>query len=308
MGKAKTNQDWWHEKVEQLVDQAKPFVGIEPEVVYEKDGLWPVLKLVFMKYALGFYAPIMDTMRQGGQWGSIHLIDLCAGSGLTRLRGADHKSKSITVTGSALIAAHEDRFDHFHFVEPNKKSAKALEARLAAKLPKEKFTVYNSSCRDALPLIIKDLKENWSNPHFMAFVDPEGITETPLPELEPLLRFGRGDLLFNYQYMGVRRAGVANATAFFGDPGWPATGPEDGLRTFFLERLKHYGRPKSTVINVAAGEGHGRYAYDMVYSAAETKAGNPWLQSLQKEVDKRMQGMTGAMLESVIFGGQRMLF
>ncbi|HUR25275.1 MAG TPA: three-Cys-motif partner protein TcmP [Candidatus Thermoplasmatota archaeon] len=308
MGKAKSNQEWWHEKVDQLAEQAKQFTTVDPDVIYEKDGLWPVIKLVWMKQALGIYAPIMSRARENGQWGSLHLIDLCAGSGLTRLRGADHKGKTLTVTGSALIAAHDSRFDFYHFVEPGKKQAKALEQRLALKLPPGKFKVYPTTCKEALPLILKDLKENWKNPHSMAFIDPEGVTETPLPELEPLLRFGRGDILFNYQYTGVKRAGQANADAFFGDPNWPANGSWEDVRNFFLKRLAHYGRPKSTVINVAAGEGHGPYAYDMVYCAAETKAGNPWLQNLESDIERRMQGMTGAFLEDVIFGGQTRLF
>ncbi len=274
MGKAKTNQEWWHEKAFASEYQNQP----------------------------------LAKNRDDGMWDRLHFIDLCAGSGLTRLNAVHYAGKSITVTGSALIGAHETRFDHYHVVEPNKAGAKALHARLSAKLKVGTFTVYNEASETAIPKIVAAMEAASKNPHFMAFVDPEGLTEVTLPSLVPLFDFGRGDFLFNYQYMGVRRVPEATATAFFGAGDWPRTGPEEELQEFFLARLKAYGRPASMRLNVAAGKGSGRYAYDMVYCAAETKGGNPWLKSLQVEVEKRMAGLDGASLEHFILGGQKMLF
>lgn len=308
MAKAKTNQEWWHEKAQQLQDQAMPFLEIEPTVIYDKPGFWPVLKLVFMKYALGFYAPIMASNRAAGMWDTLHFIDLCAGSGLTRLNAVHHKPKSITVTGTALIGAHESKFDHYHVVEPNQAAAKALEQRLAVKLAPGTFSVYAEASAAAIPKIIERMQNASRNPHFMAFVDPEGLTEVTLPSLQPLFKLGRGDVLFNYQFQAIRRVPEPIATAFFGADDWPRKGPESELQDYFLERLRAYGRPASTRLTVAAGKGSGRYAYDMVYCAAETRDGNPWLRSLEAEVQKRMSGMDGANLERFILGGQQMLF
>jgi len=308
VAKAKTNQEWWHEKALQLQEQTKPFVGIDPDVIYEKPGFWPALKLVFMKYSLGFYTPIMSANRAAGIWDSLHFIDLCAGSGLTRLKAVHYPSKTVTVTGSALIGAHESRFDHYHLVEPHAASARALTARLASKLPAGSFTVYDEPSAAAIPKITANLQAVSRNPHFMAFVDPEGLTEVTLPSLHPLFDLGRGDFLFNYQYQAVRRVPQALATSFFGADEWPRIGPERGLQDYFLSRLRAFGRPASMRLSVAAGKGSGRYAYDMVYCAAQTRDGNPWLKSLETEVAKRMSGLDGAKLENFILGGQQMLF
>lgn len=308
MSKAKTNHEWWHEKAAQLQNQAAPFVGIDPQTVYEKKGFWPALKLVFMKYALGFYAPIMAKNRADGTWDSLHFIDLCAGSGLTKLNAAHYPGKSITVTGSALIGAHESRFDHYHVVEPHAASANALEARLGSKLPPDSFTVHAEPSSSAIPKIAASVRGTSRNPHFMAFVDPEGLTEVTLPSLQPLFDLGRGDFLFNYQYMAIRRIPEGLASAFFGSEDWPRSGPEQELQDYFLARLTYYGRPASMRLKVAAGKGSGRYAYDMVYCAAQTRDHNPWLKSLEAEVEKRMVGLDGARLENFILGGQQMLF
>ncbi|HLF07672.1 MAG TPA: three-Cys-motif partner protein TcmP [Thermoplasmata archaeon] len=307
MGKAQKNEQWWHEKVVQLQKQAEPFAEIEPATIYTK-GFWAAIKLTFMKYALGFYAPIMAKNRADGLWDSLHFIDFCAGSGLTRLESGRYPGNTLTVTGSALIGAHESRFDHYHFAEPNKASANALRSRLAARVPAEKFTVYDEASGSAIPKIVAAIKAASKRPHFMGFVDPEGLTEVTLPSLVPLFEFGRGDFLFNYQYMGVRRIPEPAASAFFGSNDWPRTGPEVELQEYFLSRLKAFGRPASLRLNIAAGKGSGRYAYDLVYCAAETKAKNPWLTNLQVEIEKRMAGLDGALLEDFILGGQRTLF
>lgn len=304
MGKAKTNREWWHEKVGILQAQAVPFSGIHPSVIYDKNGFWPALKLAFMRHAMGVYAPIMAKKREEGAWGSLHFVDLCAGSGLTRLNAAFHPGKSIVVTGSALVGANDDRFDHYHFVELHKTSALALEARLAAKLPPEKFTVYHEAAETAVPKIVAAIGQ-WKNPHFLAFVDPEGLTEVTLPALKPLFDSGRGDFMFNYQYLAVKRVLPRQATAFFGSDGWKGKDSE-ALRSYLGERLKAFGRPVSSNMPVASGKGP--YAYDMVYCAAQTKEGNPWLTNLDSDIQKRVEGIDGKMLESFVLDGQGTLF
>src|SRR3989304_10310824 len=121
----KSNKMWWHEKVEQLQEQAKPFVSIHPDAIYAKEGFWPALKLTFMQFALGFYGPIMAKQRAEGRWEALHFVDLCAGSGLTQLHSKRSPGKSITVAGSALIGAHESTFDHYHLIEPDPAAARA---------------------------------------------------------------------------------------------------------------------------------------------------------------------------------------
>lgn len=306
MAKPLTNEEWWHKRFRMLEAQAEPLLEIEPDEVYDKNGLWPAIKLISMKYALGFYGPVMAKQVQDGNWDSLHFIDLCAGSGLTRLNSKQRDQK-VVVTGSAIIGAMEDKFDHYHFVEPRKTSAQALEKRLATLLPEDQYTVHNMKRADAIPVIASDIKESSRSPHYLAFVDPEGFTEITLPDLQPFFDLGRGDFMFNYQHLGAKRA-PEHATAFFGSDEWPKDGSPDDITQFFFERLKHYGRPAITSIDVIAGKGSGPYAYKMVYAAPKTASMNPWLQNLKKELDRRLHGMDGANLDRMILGGQRTLF
>lgn len=301
-----TNREWWIKRIDILRERADEVKQIEPEIVYDKSGFWPAIKLVFLQYALGFYAPIMRKQRDGGNWKRLHFIDLCGGSGLTRLH-AKQRPGSITVAGTALVGAYEQVFDHHHFVEPLPNEARALEKRLAAVLREGCYTVHQLPRDDAVQEIAATIAAEPGNAHFMAFVDPEGFKEITLPQLQPLFDLGRGDFLFNYQYMGVRRAPDA-ATAFFGSDAWQACDSEEQLRQFFLHCLHERGRPKSLTVKVAAGKGSGRYAYDMVYAVSKTQGDNPWLRNLRNEIEGRCEGVDGTILEDWILGGQQTLF
>lgn len=274
------------------------------------------MKLVVMQYALGgFYLPILRTQVARGNWDSLHYVDLCAGSGLTRLRPSMRDgeqvvkgAKTTLVAGTALIAADEERrataagkraFDSYHLVEPHKKSLAALQARLGKVLPQEKLHFYNERAGDAVADVAERIKGLSRNPHFLVVVDPNGLTEVTLPELEALLKLGRGDVLFNYQYMGLNRAKDA-ANEFFGTKDWPVDGSDDELKDYFHRRMAKLNRPATSYVDIKAG--NGRYAYEVAYSAALTRSGSEWMDGFNESIDKRVQGLNGQDLERVLFG------
>lgn len=305
----KENPTWWKDRVGLLKMTAERVSHIEPSVVYEKDGAWPLIKLVLIDNAFGVYFPnIRKHVGPGQWWPQVHFIDLNAGNGLTRVMGK--LSGAHLVAGTSILGAHRDRvfrerfgqaFDFYHFVEPHKPWAKVLEARLRAILPEDRFRVYDMPGAAAVAEIAKQMKATVGGkpPHFMALVDPEGLKEISLPALDPLFSLGRGDFIFNFQYQGVKRA-PEWASTFFGDDAWPKDGDEDAIRAFFWSKLAKYGRPRTESFTVAAGEGSGRYAYEIAYSAAQTNSNNTWLTNLKADLDGRMAGIDGTMLDRLL--------
>lgn len=297
------HDEWWKKRVRLLEQIAEPVTGIHPDVLYDKAGFWPLIKLVVMEYLLGPYLDILKPRRARGQWDALHFVDLCSGSGLTRVTPKEKTptARPLTVAGSALIGAANPGFDHYHFVEPDARSASALEARLDAVLGPGRFTVHPLKAEEAIPRIVEAMQTGSTNPHSLSFVDPEGLTEVTLADMSPLLSMGRGDVLFNFQYTTVKRA-VDAADRFFGTPDWPKEGTDEAICDFFHGRLAALGRPECAPVQVVAGKG--RYAYEVVYCAARTRSGNRWLRNLEKEIHRRVDGMHGRSLEAILFGQQ----
>lgn len=297
---ALSNDDWWRRRVAILERIAAPLSAISPDAVYDKAGAWPAIKLVWVQYGLGIYAPIITNRKKAGQFTSLHFIDACAGSGLTRLQLG--KSKQITVAGTAAIGASNAAFDSYHFIEPNKKAAAVLDERLERLLPRDRFKTYSSDRAGAIGTVVTEIRESSRKPHFFAVVDPEGFTEITLPQLQPLFALSRGDFVFNFQHVGVKRAPPA-AAAFLGDDSLASglrTMADDDVVDLFAHRVAESGRPVSKWIPVERGEGP--YAYGILYAAVETHGGNAWLNNYSAEVDRRMVGIDGRVLENILLG------
>ncbi|MBI4393697.1 MAG: hypothetical protein HY556_07885 [Euryarchaeota archaeon] len=297
---------WWRKRVGILSELGGKISDIEPDFCYEKQGYWPAVKLVIMQYLVGPYVKIMANQREAGRWDSLHYVDLCAGSGLTRVspkklgtRKTGPRAKSITLAGSALIGANEPGFDLYHFVEPGLRKSNVLDQRLKKLLPPERIRTYRKPAEAAIPGIIEAMKARSTKPHFLAVADPEGLGEVTLTDLGALTNVGRGDFIFNFQFQGVNRA-KESATRFFGTPAWPQGGNDEAVKGFFETRLADIGRPATVAFDVKSGKS--RYAYEIVYSAAQTKGGNEWLWKIATDLRKRVDWISGRTLESILFG------
>lgn len=308
------HDEWWKQRVGILERIAADIGKCGHEVVYEKDGFWPAMKLVVMQYAFGFYLPIMRKGVERGHWDSLHYVDLCAGSGLTLCKPSVREGVQVVkaarpklLAGTALIAADVERqraegkraFDSYHFVEPHPESLAALKDRVGRLVPSTKVSFYPDRPGDAVAKVAEAIRAKSGNPHFLVVVDPNGLTEVSLPELEILLKLGRGDVLFNYQYMGLNRH-KPSATKFFGTEQWPVDGTDAQLKQYFHKRMAAYRRGATSYVDIKAGKG--RYGYEVAYSTAVTSAESPWLQNFDKEITRRVEGLNGQDLENVLFG------
>lgn len=307
-GRNLANDEWWKLKAGNLRKIGAAVADIQPDEVYRKPDLWPIIKLVWLQYSLGFYVTLLEKQRQQGNVDGIHFIDTCAGSGLNQFSHPTKKDTTLTVAGTALIGAQDCRFAWYHFVEPKEKYRVALEARLERFIPEKNYTVYGDHAKDAIPKIVSSIEKKSKRPNFMAFVDPEGFKEVTIDHLSPLMKSSRGDLFFNFQnQMGARGGAVTQAVRnFLGDQDWNADMTEEQLTAHFQRIMAAHERPRSGVVTVAAG-GAIRYAYDVVWCASQTIGGDAWMNSFRDEVKRRMPGVTGDFLNKVLFGGQKLL-
>jgi three-Cys-motif partner protein len=301
---AKATDDWWREKYALLRGLAEEVGDLAPGQTYAKNGMWPVIKLVWMQYALSIYVPILRSFRGPSTFDSLHFIDFSAGNGLTTVKPA--KRDPQVVAGSALLGAWWSDFDHHHFVEPDREQAGVLEQRLLRLLPREGFSIYHLPRAQAVGEIVQAIRARARTPHYLAFVDPEGFTEVTLPQLRPLFELSRGDFLFNFQHVSAKRHGPT-AAAFLGRPEMEAALPrmEPGaIADVLREQLAAHGRPETVWIEVAKAESS--YAYGVMYAAARTLGGNRWLENFRADVEKRMAGVDSAVLEDFLFGQKRL--
>jgi three-Cys-motif partner protein len=299
------NAPWWKLKAKNLARIAAPVEHIQPEQMYLKPEPWPLIKLVWLQYSLGFYATFMANLRARRRIQSVHFVDTCAGSGLNRFVNSAKDGDEMILAGTALVGAQDCRFTWYHFVEPKKQHREPLEARLEKFIPEKNYTVYSTGAGKAIEEIDAAISATRGASNFMAFVDPEGFKEVTLDHLAPLLDNQRGDLFFNFQNQMAARGGMVTEAvrSFFADPQWQAGMGERELTQYFRARLAQKRRPNSSAVTVEAGGGI-RYSYDVVWCASETTFGQQWMGNFQKEVERRMPGVDGAFLRRVLFGKQ----
>ncbi len=279
-------------------------------VYYEKNGYWPVKKLIFLKsYLSTVYSAIIPK-----RWGAFYYIDLLADSGVCKV-------KEQVILGSALIATlytHKP-FTKMFFVDTNSKSLGALEKRISylKKLPaysKINYKIIHKDCNQAIDEILEEMPEN---SHYLAFIDCENM-EVEWVTIQKLLNKS-GDLIINFQSCGAARAIKAaqcdiphsKLAKFFGvevkkikEGGLN----RDDLCNLYISNIKKSGRDVCFYIRIKSDEGS--FFYDLIFATRRTKGRNPWLKAVIY-TKKKVERTTCKMIEtgfSVVDGTQKKLF
>lgn len=286
-----SDRDWVLKNYQGLQDTLHLVEDVHPEVV-ESVGPWSVLKELAIKNSLGMYLPIIASQ----PWARVKtFIDTNASCGINHVRDTAFKLPGSSILG----AATKTKFDRYFYIEPDARKREALAARLASLLDMEKVTILEAPADEAIPSIMAQLPSR--DAHFFAIVDPYSLSAISWKGLSALMAHP-GDLLINLQTTLVKRH-HRPAEAFYGTPDVRTLierdAPEAELRDFFLGRVKAL-RPATEFITVKAGAS--RYYYDLVYAAASTNTGSPWLNAV-RGVKRRVEHLDGddvlAILQNV---------
>lgn len=180
-----------------------------------KSGEWAKRKHHYLKNYCG-----ITTVSMRNKFKLVYL-DVMAGPGRCKIEETDEE-----FPGSPLVALDYD-FSEYIFIEDDAESVNALKQRVNHHAKASKIKIIPESWID----VVKSGRLKFDNSTLVvAFVDPTGISQTPLAAMKLLAKNPRIDLLVTIQYrLGIvwnapqYRKSQSNDTAldnFLGDQSW----------------------------------------------------------------------------------------
>lgn len=144
---------------------------------------------------------------------------------------------------------------------------------------------------------------------FLAFVDPEKYTDINWKTLETLMKFGKGDIIFNFPSMSVKRnlpnrESYPSLSTFIGDTSWIRKNPLtlDTFLEHFTDKMKRY---RKYVYNIGVNSTGRNRLFDLIF-ATNSWGMNNSLQDLSRRLDN-IETQTIEGLQEVALGKQKQL-
>ncbi len=317
MGKTKTQGAWLKEKIKFLCECAERFPSLGATVEY---GPHTLLKLICVSYYAEMFAKIAKGEKATSRgYDAALYLDLFAGPGLVTIKGTGDR-----VAGSPIAAISaampKTAFDHSVLVESDSDRSFALQKRLSAFLPSDKFSVIHGDCNNEVGRVMSFIKGRWKRPIILTFVDPEGM-EAKWKTIEYLSQsFPNVDFMINLS-SGIGRVAGRIASGMEGDKpifqdffgsnaesvlvkasqGQPvAKQYEDEIRGVL-------GKPMGATIPIR--DEANRLVYQILGYTRLSWTGSPWAGGFE-ELQKRLSGVDGSLALStlnVIKGRQQTL-
>lgn len=158
-------------------------------LVARASGVWAKEKLYYLEHYLDIFSVGMNK-----KWaGKLYYVDLFAGPGKCRIRETKEE-----IDGSPLIAL-KFNFAKYFFVEADKKSCRALAARVKARAPEKDVDIIQGDCNDE----IENIKLPASGLG-LAFIDPTGVSPLAFETIRKLAHNRKIDLIINFpEGMGI---------------------------------------------------------------------------------------------------------
>lgn len=316
----KIDKEWLLEQLELVFRYSDELVDLSDEKGPSYNSK-TVLKLAKLAAAIDIYTTIISN-----QDVEYHYIDALAGAGVTYLEQPDEY-----IAGSPIIVpavAHEP-FDMYHFVEKNKKRAKALEERLTyisnntrIELNTDQWKVYPEPAESVIPELMNELmarKRSNSCPgvNLFRFVDNEGRTVDWRMIQKMSWIWGDYLITFSPRFLPRDVANIEvedsdtrskNLTAFFGTNDWKECNDPEDFAELYEERMKSVGYDKYTVRTRVRGapETRGAY-YDLIWATRKTTGDSPYkegIEHIQNRIERNHGGVVNDFLERFVHGNQ----
>jgi len=262
---------WLQEKLERILEMTeivcKEYPGefIEPEY-----GFWSLKKEIALMYWIWPFLQIASKYFK-----SYYYIDLFAGSGLV-------KADSSYFVGSPLVAIcstlSDKKFAQFICFELDNDRKNSLEKRAA--IAAEQYEtccpkIFNSDCNQNIKQVLEDCCPSYKS-CFLAFIDPQGISDLKWITVEQLLKHGKGDFILNFPTSGINRnlnieRSKNTLTEFFGDNLWCEKTNSDDLIKHYMNKIASYGK---TVDNVPVKDQYNHRLYDLIFATGSSGMNN----------------------------------
>jgi three-Cys-motif partner protein len=298
--------EWLQSKFGRLVEMTK-IVSAECQGQYLEPeyGFWSLKKEIALMYWIW---PFLQIASQ--HFVSFYYIDLFAGSGLMKADSYYFVGSPIVAVGSTLP---DKKFSEYICLEIVKSRREALERRavIAAKhfrtcCPR----IFGVDCNKELPRILDDFCPR-DRTCFLAFVDPEGISDLKWDTLHKLLVHGKGDIILNFPTSGIIRnfsqpQSEKALSDFFGDSGYKEISPTaDNMVEYYKNKIASADGFRRTVDNLPITDESSHRLYDLIFATGSTGMSKV-MSDMKKRLD-RIKTKDFREIHRVIAGPQSQL-
>jgi three-Cys-motif partner protein len=278
--------DWLQSKFGRLLEMTEVVSKECPGQYSEpKYGFWSLKKEIALMYWIW---PFLQIASQ--YFDSFYYIDLFAGSGLMKANSDYFVGSPIVAVGSTLP---DKKFSEYICFETDSSRKEALEKR--AKIASKHFgtcspRVFGVDCNKELTRILNEFCRN-ENACYLAFIDPEGISDLKWDTLHSLLVHGKGDLILNFPTLGIIRnfnqsKSESALTAFFGDIRWKNVVPNpDNLIEYYKSKISAVKGFGTRVDNLPVTDELRHRLYDLIFATGSRGMSNV-IRDLKKHLDK----------------------
>ena len=294
--------EWLAGKLERILEMTKIVSEQCPGQVTEPEyGFWSLKKEIALMYWIWPFLQIASKY-----FNSFYYIDLFAGSGLV-------KTESAFFVGSPLVAIcstlPDKKFNRFICFEVDEARKNALEER--ASIAAEHFEtccpkVFNFDCNQKLEPVLEEFCPS-DKSCFLAFIDPQKISDLKWTTLHQLLVHGKGDIILNFPTSGIIRnikldRSERTLTDFFGDNSLLEITNSDDLIKHYMNKIAFYGK---TVDNLPVTDEFNHRLYDLIFATGSRGMSN--VMSDMKAKLERIKTKDFRNVHQVIAGPQQQL-
>lgn len=277
--------NWLQNKFGRLLEMTKVVSSECPGQFSEPEyGFWSLKKEIALMYWIWPFLQIASR-----HFDSFYYIDLFAGSGLM-------KANSDYFVGSPIVAIcstlADKKFDEYLCFEIDSSRRDALERRaeIASKHFETCFPkVFGVDCNKELAHVLAEFcgKERTC---YLAFVDPEGISDLKWSSLYNLLVHGKGDLILNFPTLGVIRnlnltQSESALAAFFGDKEWKNVVNPDNLVEYYKNKIAVVKGFGTTVDSLPVTDELNHRLYDLIFATGSKGMSNV-IRDMKKRLDR----------------------
>lgn len=165
------NHRWLQKQLEPLLEWAKRLPKDGPVTEYR---YFTALKLIALNYYSSVFTRVANNQVRQGRAGASVYVDLLAGTGLVRIKGA---SRAIHLAGSSICAASASHggFGRLVCVEAKADRCGALKRRLESTIGAGKFDIIRGDCNQKIGEVISAIKSRYRDPIVLVFVDPQAF-------------------------------------------------------------------------------------------------------------------------------------
>ena len=295
--------DWLRSKLDRLTKMTNLVSTEYPEEVSEPDyGFWSIKKEIALMYWIWPFLQIAPKY-----FDEFYYIDLFAGSGLMKADDVSFVGSPIVAIGSTLP---DKKFSQYICLEIDANRKRVLEKRAAVAC---KFfgtcdaKIFQSDCNIELDRILREYCPS-EETCFLAFVDPQKITDFKWTTFHKLLTHGKGDVILNFPTTQILRnlkiPESKNALdGYFGDSLWSQVEPSsEAILEYLLHKISLH---RSEVDSLPVRDEQNRLLYDLIF-ATDSRGMRNVLSDLKTRLNRiKTKNIRG--LYSVVTGDQRQL-